>query len=94
MVLDQELGHLLANAVVVVIGVFPEGRTLDRGTGQCHGEGLFIPSTHPLVEVAVGGLDMLAVEEVLLALRPTFDATDALFESDTGLLLAHVGHGG
>lgn len=42
----------------------------------------------------VGGLDVLALEEVFLALRPALDAADAVVKTDAWLLFAHIGYGG
>ena len=44
--------------------------------------------------MAVGGLDVLALEEVALALRPALNALEGVVETDAGLLASHIGYGG
>lgn len=39
--------------------------------------------------MAVGGLDVLALEEVALALRPALNALEGVVETDAGLLASH-----
>lgn len=57
-----------------------------RVTGVTNSDGVAIDG--------VGILDVLALEEILLAGGPALNAPERVVKTDAGLLAAHIGHGG